>query len=134
VTDADVLERMLAKASGKLAAARRALAARDWDDASSRAYYAAFHAVAVHVGVLRLAGAVGPRLGQPRLRRAEARGAACVGQRLRRQRGAPGHEPVHRYREPTCELHRVIAMVPALVRARASVRPAACVAAGRHAR
>jgi hypothetical protein len=39
-----VLRPMVAKARQKLSAARRALDAGDWDDASSRAYYAAFHA------------------------------------------------------------------------------------------
>jgi uncharacterized protein (UPF0332 family) len=39
------IRQMLRKARRKLAAATRALGAEDWDDASSRAYYAAFHAV-----------------------------------------------------------------------------------------
>ncbi len=33
------------KADQKLKAAHRALDARDWDDAASRAYYAAYHAI-----------------------------------------------------------------------------------------
>ena len=40
-----ILKAMLDKARQKLAAAQRAFDAGDWDDASSRAYYAAFHAV-----------------------------------------------------------------------------------------
>jgi hypothetical protein len=39
------IRQMLRKARQKLAAATRALEAEDWDDASSRAYYAAFHAI-----------------------------------------------------------------------------------------
>jgi uncharacterized protein (UPF0332 family) len=39
------LREMLAKASRKLAAARRDLDAEDWEDAVSRGYYAAFHAI-----------------------------------------------------------------------------------------
>lgn len=42
---AAVLREMLAKASRKLAAAQRDLDAKDWEDAVSRAYYAAFHAI-----------------------------------------------------------------------------------------
>ena len=41
-----ILSAMLDKARRKLAAAQRAFDAGDWDDTSSRAYYAAFHAVA----------------------------------------------------------------------------------------
>ncbi|MEN9798514.1 MAG: hypothetical protein RL653_2210 [Pseudomonadota bacterium] len=52
---APILEAILRKADQKLEAARRSLDARDWDDAPSRAYYAAFHAV---TAVLRQRGAV----------------------------------------------------------------------------
>jgi uncharacterized protein (UPF0332 family) len=48
-----ILGRMLAKADQKLGVARRACDAGEWDEASSRAYYAAFHAVAA---VLRQRG------------------------------------------------------------------------------
>lgn len=41
----EILSAMLDKARRKLAAAERAYDAGDWDDSSSRAYYAAFHAV-----------------------------------------------------------------------------------------
>lgn len=58
---APILEAMLRKADQKLEAARRALGAGDWDDASSRAYYAAFHAVSA---VLRQQGAVYTSHGQ----------------------------------------------------------------------
>jgi uncharacterized protein (UPF0332 family) len=39
------LREILAKASRKLAAAQRDLEARDWEDAVSRAYFGAFHAI-----------------------------------------------------------------------------------------
>lgn len=41
----DVLKGMMAKAKGKLAAARRELKAGFFDEAVSRAYYAAYHAI-----------------------------------------------------------------------------------------
>lgn len=49
----EILRLMLIKARRKLAAATRALEAGDWDDAASRAYYAAFHAAST---VLRARG------------------------------------------------------------------------------
>lgn len=46
MTPRDVaIRQILRKARQKLRAGARALEAEDWDDASSRAYYAAFHAV-----------------------------------------------------------------------------------------
>jgi uncharacterized protein (UPF0332 family) len=44
-TTKDLIAAYMEKASQKLAVARRLLASRDHDDAVSRAYYAAFHAV-----------------------------------------------------------------------------------------
>ncbi|MEN9796581.1 MAG: hypothetical protein RL653_277 [Pseudomonadota bacterium] len=56
-----VLEAILKKAEQKQQSARHALEAGDWDDASSRAYYAVFHAVSA---VLRQRGAVFTSHGQ----------------------------------------------------------------------